>query len=144
MRVGADFLHGFLGQIGVITQHVHAQGGRGAGYTGTDGSHADHTQSLALDLRPAEHGLAFFHGVPGFHTLALESLDPVGGLHDIARAQNHDAQDQFFDGVGVAAGGVEHDDAFPRARFHRDRVDARAHADDGPERLGSGSVVQGV
>ena len=59
--------------------------------------------------RTSEERLVLFDALRR-DTFAVQLLHVEGSINDAARSQEEGAQDEFFDGVGVGAWGVEHGD----------------------------------
>ena len=121
------------GQEGVIAVDVHAQGQGDVGYQGADGPQADDAQSLVVQLRPDEGGLALLHHGGHIHAGGHLLPDPLDAAVHIPGAHQHGAQHQLLHGVGVGARRVEHHDARLGAAVQRDVVDAGARPGDGQE-----------
>ena len=92
----------------VIAVHVHVECAAGIGDHGTYGAQAYDGQLFALELGAYELALALFYECAHLVALTLERARPFGAADYIAAGQQHAGDDQFLDGVGVGAGGIEH------------------------------------
>ena len=133
---------GVHGQVRVVAVDVHAQGQGDVGHQRADGSQADDAQGLLIDLRPDEGGLALFHHGGDIHAGVHLLPHPAGGALNVAGGQQHGADHQLLDGVGVGAGGAEHGDARLGAAVQGDVVDAGTGPGDGQQVPGEGIVVE--
>ncbi len=113
---------GLDGDKGIAAVDVHAQPPGGIGQRAAYRAQADDAQVLMPDLMAGELGLALFHQ-PGDLGAALDGLHPVDAAHHVPAGQQHPAQGQLHDGVGVGAGGIEHHNALLRAGGQGDVVD---------------------
>ena len=71
---------------------------------------ANDSEVLAHDLAAAKHGLILLNPLPG-QPLAAEIFHMVHSVNDAARSEQHAAQDELLDGVGIGAGRVENGNA---------------------------------
>ena len=133
---------GIHGQVGVVAVDVHAQGHGHIGHQCTDGAQTDDAQRLVIQLGAYESGLGFFHQTGHFHASIHLFTDPADGTVHIAGGDQHAAQHQLLDGVGVGTGGGEDHDALFRAAVQRDIVHAAAGTGNGQQVGGEIIVVQ--
>ena len=124
-------------EVGVIAEDVHAQLDRRVGDESADRAKSDDAQRLAGDLAADERLLALFDLL--VDVVAFERLHPIDALDDLAAAEDEAAQHQFFDGVGVGAGGVEHANALLGHLVDGDVVDSCAGSRDRLD--GSGDFI---
>mmetsp|Transcript_23969 Transcript_23969/g.56496 ORF Transcript_23969/g.56496 Transcript_23969/m.56496 type:complete len:423 (+) Transcript_23969:366-1634(+) len=106
VHVAGQFHGGLDAETGIVSLDLHSQALGIAGGHGSDVSQSDHGEGLSLDLLSTEHGLVLFDSLAG-QSLCPEVLHVVDSIHDFTGSQQHTAQDQFLDGVGVGTGGVE-------------------------------------
>ena len=137
---GGEVPGGIDGQVRVKAVDLHAQGDGRVGHQHADGAQADDAQGLAHQLVAGEGLLGLLGGLGDVLVLRV-LLHPADAAGNIPGGQQHAAEHQLLDGVGVGAGGVEDDDAFLRAAVQRDVVDAGAGAGDGPEPGGEGHFL---
>ena len=132
---------GIHGNVGIVAVYVHAQLFSGIGNQGADCAQADDAQLLASDLAASELLLCL---LDRFGDVGVGGVvaDPLVAGDDAAAAQKHAADDEFLNGVGVGAWGVEDDDALVGAAIQRDVVHASAGTGDGQQILGELRVVQ--
>ena len=131
-------------QVGVVAVHVHPQVQADVAHQGADGTQADDTQGLTVELRAHKGGFAFLHGGGYIHIWSVSLfLDPVHAPDDVPGGDEHGGNDQLLHRVCVGAGRVENHDALFRARLHRDVVDARAGAGYGLQLVAEGHLVKG-
>ena len=123
------------GQEGVVAPHGHAQLGGDIGHLDADGSQTHHAQGLALDFWAHKLALALLHRFFYVGPRGGLFLHPGRAAHHVPGGEQHGADDQLLDGVGVGAGGVEHGDARLGAAVDGDIVGARARPGDGPQIL---------
>jgi hypothetical protein len=67
----------------------------------------NNSQSLALELSSSKHGLVFFDTFPR-QTFLAEFLHMINAINNPATTEQHAANDEFLDSVGVSTGRVEH------------------------------------
>ena len=132
------------GKRRIVTQYLHVQGQRGAGYHRTDGTQADNTQRFAAQLVASKTGFFLFQQFGHFTGIghAMQRLGVGNAGQHAACGQQHAGQNQLLDGVGIGTGRVEHHNAFFSVFRHRNVVDACACAGSGQQRIGHGFVMQ--
>ena len=113
---------GIDGDEGVAAVDLHTQPSCGIGQRTADGTEADNTQFLITDLVTCKLGLALLHQLCNIRAF-LDGLNPVDAANDVAAGQQHAAQCQLHDGIGIGAGGVEYHDALIRTGGQRNIVD---------------------
>lgn len=76
-----------------------------------DGAQADDAQGLAHQLRADEGRLALLHHLGHVHTVRHLLAYPLDAAQQVTGGQEQVSDEQFLDGVGVGARGVENRNA---------------------------------
>ena len=118
---------------GIVAVDIHAQRNGGIGHNGADGAQADDADGLFIKLRADKGGFALFHHGGNLNAGGRLLPYPADGAGNIAGTDEHGADHQLLDGVGVGTGGGEHGDARLRTAVQRDIIDADACPRDGQQ-----------
>ena len=122
---------GIYRQEGVVAQHFHIKMAGKVGHHDADGAQTDDAQTLAAQFGANKLLLARFHQLGNLIALALQGLCPLHGGVDLTGRHQQTCNDQFLYGIGVAAWGVEYNDALFGALVDGNVVDACACTADG-------------
>lgn len=107
-----------------------------------DGTQADDTQGLTVELRAHKGGFAFLHGGGYIHIWSMSLfLDPVHAPDDVPGGDEQGGDDQLLYCVGVGTGGIEDHDAGLGAAVDGNVVGAGARPGDGTQGIREDVVV---
>ena len=132
---------GVDGEVRVIAYDLGAEGDEDVGHLGADRSEADDAHALAGELAACEALLGLL-GALGDLRVVARLVDPLGTADDVPACEQHAADDELLDGVGVGAGRVEDDDALLGAALDGDVVHAGARACHREQRGGGLDLVE--
>ena len=108
--------------IGVAAQHMHTQLSGCICKGATDCTQANYAQGLIYQLVAGKLGLTLLHLLANI-ALVLNGLNPVDAADDITAAQQHTAQRQLHNAVGIGTGGIEYHDTLLSTLIQGDIVD---------------------
>ena len=129
-------------QVGVVAVHVHPQVQADVAHQGADGTQADDTQGLTVELRAHKGGFAFLHGGGYIHIWSVSLfLDPVHAPDDVPGGDEQGGDDQLLYCVGIGTGGIEDHDAGLGAAVDGNVVGAGARPGDGTQGIREDVVV---
>ena len=110
------------GNIWVIPVYLHSQMGGCVGNLSADGSQADNTQLLALNLAACKCLLALLCVLGDVVVLRI-GLAPLNTAHDIPGSHEHTRNHQLLYAVGIGSRRIEYNDALLRAGIQRNVID---------------------
>jgi len=80
--------------------HIHSENTRVAGRRRPNVAQTNDRQGLSSKLASTKHALVLFHTLLG-HSLGSQLLHVVDTIHNPPRSQQHAAENEFLDGIGV-------------------------------------------
>ena len=119
-------------EVRVVAHDLGSEGDEDVCHLSADGAEADDAHALACELAAREALLGLLGALCDLRVVA-RLVDPLGAADDVPACEQHAADDELLDGVGVGAGRVEDDDALLGAALDRDVVHAGAGARHGEQ-----------
>ncbi len=118
------------GNVGVISQHLHAQVGSRVSHLDADGSKADDTQLLSLDLMARKLLLLLLGKLCNLLVLPL-GLDPVHASYNIPGCHQKSGDYQLLHAVCIGSRSIEHYNPLLRALSQGNVVDSGSRPGNG-------------
>ena len=125
----------------IVTVHIHAQLNSHICHQSTDGTEANDTEGLVVQLRTDKCGLPLLHHFGNLNTCSGLLTYPADTAGNVTGTHQQGAQHQFLHRIGVGTGGVKYGNARLAAAFQGDIVDTCTGASDGQQTLGELIVV---
>ena len=112
----------------VVAEHSHTQPDGGVGHLHAYRAQTHHAHDPAGQFVAREPLLVRLYGLAQLFGRQVQFPQLVPGRQEITGGHHHTGHDQFFDGIRVGAGGVQHRHAPLRQCVHRDIVHTGAGA----------------